>query len=111
MSVTTVVEPSTTTKVVEQVKEEEKQETPTLRLKLPKSDKKIQWQEGTVDNENMGKKSSKCCCVYKKPRMFGESSSEEDSDSENEDKCKGPKNYHKRSKNNKHKHDDCNACP
>lgn len=35
---------------------------PTLRLKCrkPKSDKKVKWNEGTVDNENMNKKKSKC---------------------------------------------------
>ena len=53
------------------------------------------------------------CCIYKKPRMFGESSSEDDSsDEENDDKCKGPKDYHKNSKKKKAKcHDDgCNSC-
>lgn len=46
--------------------------------------------------------------------MFGESSSEDDSsDGENEDKCKGPKTYHKKAKpKSKHSnHGDCNACP
>ena len=33
-----------------------------LRLHKPKTDKKVQWREGTVDNEFMGKKSSKCMC-------------------------------------------------
>jgi protein phosphatase 1 regulatory subunit 11 len=32
-----------------------------------------------VDNEGLGRKSSKVCCIYHKPREFGESSSEEDS--------------------------------
>ena len=31
-----------------------------LHLHKPKTDKKVQWQEGTVDNEFMGKKTSKC---------------------------------------------------
>ena len=31
-----------------------------LKLKKPKNDKKVQWQEGTVDNEFMDKKKSKC---------------------------------------------------
>ena len=41
-----------------------------LCLHKPKTDKKVQWREGTVDNEFMGKKSSKCMriiiqyCVY-----------------------------------------------
>ncbi len=72
-----------------------------------------------VDNENMGKKSSKCestpglelwvscswmilslplgCCVYQKPRQFGESSSE--SDGEGGD-CKDCKTHKKARKKN-----------
>ena len=59
-------EPSTTT-------------SPTLKLKLkkPKTEKKVVWTEGTVDNEGLGRKKSKCCCVYVKPKAFGESSSDE----------------------------------
>lgn len=43
--------------------------------------KQVSWQEGTIDNEDMGKKSSKICCIYHKPRAFAESSSSS-SDSE-----------------------------
>lgn len=40
------------------------QESPmVLHLHKPKTDKKVQWREGTVDNEFMGKKSSKCTNV------------------------------------------------
>lgn len=58
------------------------QETPTLKLRChkPKTEKKVQWTEKTVDNEHMGKKKSKCCCIYVKPKEFGESSSESESD-------------------------------
>lgn len=28
----------------------------------------------------MNKKKSKCCCIYEKPKKFGESSSDEDND-------------------------------
>ena len=83
---------------------------PTLKLRSANSEKKgIRWSEDTVDNEGQGKKSSKCCCVYRKPVPFGESS-DESSDSDDE-KCKGPKDYHKNAKK-KHKHDDenCNSC-
>jgi protein phosphatase 1 regulatory subunit 11 len=31
-----------------------------LRLQKPKTDKKVQWMEGVVDNEFLGRKSSKC---------------------------------------------------
>ena len=36
------------------------QDALVLRLHKPKSHKQVQWQEGVVDNEFMGKKSSKC---------------------------------------------------
>jgi len=61
--------------------------TLTLRLKKPKNDKKVQWTTETVDNEDMNKKKSKCCCIFNKPRQFDESSSE-DSDDEC-DHCHG----------------------
>lgn len=34
--------------------------TVRLRLRKPESKKKVQWQSGTVDNENLNKKKSKC---------------------------------------------------
>lgn len=36
----------------------------------------VDWQEGTVDNENMGKKKSKKCCIFRKPKPFDQSSDE-----------------------------------
>ncbi|XP_042201879.1 E3 ubiquitin-protein ligase PPP1R11 isoform X2 [Callorhinchus milii] len=60
----------------------------TLRLRKRKTDKKVEWSSDTVDNENLGRRSSKCCCVYNKARVFGESSSEsEDDDDEDDDGC------------------------
>src|SRR5436190_7453316 len=56
-------------------------------------ERKVTWDEEVIDNENMGKKSSKgtflaswtlrrvVCCIYHRPRQFGESSSEESSSS------------------------------
>lgn len=72
------------------------QDVPTVRLCLrkPRSNKKVQWTQGTVDNEHMNKKKSKCCCIYEKPRSFCESSSE-DSDDECEH-CHGHKDAHKK---------------
>lgn len=58
-----------------------------LKLKKPQTDKKVQWEEGVVDNEFLGKKSSKCCCIYTKPRKFGESDTESDSEGEGDDGC------------------------
>ncbi|KAF5308798.1 hypothetical protein FQR65_LT06031 [Abscondita terminalis] len=59
-----------------------------LKLKKPKTDKKVQWTTETVDNEEMNKKKSKCCCIYAKPKKFDESSSSDDSDEEC-DHCQG----------------------
>ncbi|CAI6338218.1 unnamed protein product [Periconia digitata] len=59
----------------------------TLRLRAtePAERRHIQWAEDVVDNEGMGKKSSKVCCIYHKPREVGESSDESSSDSSSSD--------------------------
>lgn len=50
----------------------------TLRLRGgPTSSRRVQWTEDVVDNEHLGRKSSKICCIYHKPRAFGESDSDE----------------------------------
>mmetsp|Transcript_10625 Transcript_10625/g.12902 ORF Transcript_10625/g.12902 Transcript_10625/m.12902 type:complete len:91 (+) Transcript_10625:158-430(+) len=67
---------------------------PTLILRLrPKVEEKhdneqhITWEKDVIDNEHMGKKSSKKCCIFHKARAFGESDSDEsDSDWEGFDK-------------------------
>ncbi|CAI8047207.1 E3 ubiquitin-protein ligase PPP1R11 [Geodia barretti] len=61
-------------------------ETLVLRLSKPKSGKKVHWGEDIVDNEHMGKKKSKCCCIYEKPRGPDDGSDSE-SDSEDKDCC------------------------
>jgi protein phosphatase 1 regulatory subunit 11 len=64
--------------------------TPTevLRLTLrPRPN--VTWDQTVVDNEGMGRKSSKRCCIFHKQRDFGESStdsSDQDSDHENSKK-------------------------
>lgn len=58
----------------------------TLKITLKKEKdkaKKIKWTEDTVDNEGLGKKKSKCCCQYKKPRA----NLDESSDSSSDDEC------------------------
>ncbi|XP_062533119.1 E3 ubiquitin-protein ligase PPP1R11-like isoform X2 [Bombyx mori] len=52
----------------------------TLRPTRTEPRKKVVWTEDTVDNEHMNKKKSKCCCIYEKPRRFGESDSEDSDD-------------------------------
>jgi len=56
---------------------------PTLKLRLKKDGKekkKVVWSTETVDNEHLGRKKSKCCCVYVKKKAFGQSDSEESDD-------------------------------
>ncbi|KAI9307211.1 phosphatase inhibitor-domain-containing protein [Cunninghamella echinulata] len=55
----------------------------------------VRWDDDVVDNEHMGKKKSKICCIYHKPREVGESSDSEsssnssDSDSDSDDHSNG----------------------
>lgn len=58
----------------------------TLRLRGHRTDeRRVAWTENTVDNEKLGRKSSKICCIYHKPRNFDESSSEDSSSSSDSD--------------------------
>jgi len=59
------------------------EETVVLTLRKPKSSKKVVWTEETVDNEHLNRKKSKCCCIYRKPHQFGESSSESEDECDN----------------------------
>ncbi|GLH00689.1 Uncharacterized protein GBIM_06988 [Gryllus bimaculatus] len=56
--------------------------TVRLTLRKPKTRKAVQWTTGTVDNEHLNRKKSKCCCQYTKPKAFDESSSSSSSDEE-----------------------------
>ncbi|KAK7682492.1 hypothetical protein QCA50_014292 [Cerrena zonata] len=47
---------------------------------------RVVWSEDVVDNEGMGKKSSKICCIYHKPKRFDESSSSDNS-SDSDSSC------------------------
>ncbi|KAF9802976.1 hypothetical protein IEO21_09766 [Rhodonia placenta] len=59
-----------------------------LRLRgAPRNRPRVVWREDVVDNEGAGKKSSKICCIYHKPKKFDESSSEESSDSDSDSSC------------------------
>ncbi|KAK0194105.1 hypothetical protein F5146DRAFT_1034270 [Armillaria mellea] len=55
---------------------------------------------GALDNEGCGKKKSKICCIYHKPRRFDESSDEDSSSSDESDSdeghsCGDPNHSHK----------------
>jgi len=71
---------NTSTATVTEETTEGNEETLRLKLKKGAEKKKIQWTEDTVDNEGLGKKKSKCCCQYKKPRANLDESSEDESD-------------------------------
>ncbi|GAB5585227.1 Type 1 phosphatases regulator ypi1 [Umbelopsis nana] len=50
-----------------------------------RSPRQIQWAENVVDNEHLGRKKSKICCIYHRPRMPGDdSSSDSSSDSDSD---------------------------
>ncbi|KAG8864814.1 Type 1 phosphatases regulator ypi1 [Tulasnella sp. 330] len=52
----------------------------------PRSRPQVAWTDDVVDNEGAGRKKSKICCIYHKPRAFDESSGESSgSDSESDD--------------------------
>ena len=89
---------TTVTTVVDGEKEKDgDQEEQGLKLKKKEKDKKrVGWSAETVDNEHLGRKKSKCCCVYVKPHKFkagpggpGEDSSGDDSDGDECDHCPG----------------------
>ncbi|KAK9386426.1 phosphatase inhibitor-domain-containing protein [Lipomyces mesembrius] len=55
----------------------------TLRLRGgPVADRRVRWGDDVIDNEGMGKKTSKICCIFHKQRAFDESSSDESSSSD-----------------------------
>ena len=47
--------------------------------------RRIQWAEDVVDNEGMGKKSSKVCCIYHKAHEPGDSESDDSSSDDGSD--------------------------
>ncbi|CAG5119631.1 unnamed protein product [Candidula unifasciata] len=86
----------TQTIVIDKVEEANGEQSPPvlhLRLQPPKNESKVKWSTDTVDNECMGKKKSKCCCIYRKPKVFGEAdtSSSSDSDDSCTEHCRGHK--------------------
>ncbi|KAL3798396.1 hypothetical protein HJC23_005049 [Cyclotella cryptica] len=59
-------------------------EAPILRLSL-RPHPHVTWDEGVVNNEGLGRKSSKRCCIFHKQRAFGESSTESSEDGSGDD--------------------------
>ncbi|CAG8303235.1 unnamed protein product [Penicillium salamii] len=125
--------PQTTT----EAREESVPISTTLRLRAEEapeatsSSRRIRWSEDVVDNEGMGKKSSKgeishlpikypnltfsVCCIYHKARPVGESSSEEsssssDSDTDSEDDRRTARMKSRRTRPHNHDHDHDKDC-
>lgn len=67
-TITTENQPSTSSSTVK------------LNLQKRKNSKKVVFTDDTVDNENLNRKKSKCCCIYEKPKTFDQSDSESDED-------------------------------
>ncbi|KAF8477557.1 phosphatase inhibitor-domain-containing protein [Kalaharituber pfeilii] len=58
----------------------------TLRLRGgPVVRRTVTWSEEVIDNEELGRKKSKVCCIYHRAREFGESSDESSSDNSSSD--------------------------
>lgn len=53
-----------------------------LLLMCLDTERHVTFQEGVIDNEGMNRRKSKCCCIYRKPHDFGESSSSSDDECE-----------------------------
>ncbi|KAJ7608811.1 phosphatase inhibitor-domain-containing protein [Roridomyces roridus] len=65
----------------------------------------VAWSEDVVDNEGCGRKSSKICCIYDKPRRFDESSDEDSSDSDSDSDIDDGRARRSRSHQHSHSHD------
>ena len=52
--------------------------------------------ESVVDNEGLGKKSSKRCCIFHKQRPFGESSTDSSDDDDYDEEGQAKKIAHKK---------------
>ena len=71
-----------------------------LVLKLKKAPT-ITWTEDTVDNENLGRKNSKRCCIFHKVKKFDESDSDEtDSGDDDGDDQEVDRKQHAQDRNN-----------
>ncbi|VUC22081.1 unnamed protein product [Clonostachys rosea] len=85
-------------------------QSPTRILRLrgdgTSTGRSVQWADDVVDNEGLGRKSSKVCCIYHKPKAVDESSDESSSDSDSDSSSDEPDADH-RGKGKQHDHDHC----
>ncbi|KAK4049262.1 Type 1 phosphatases regulator ypi1 [Microbotryomycetes sp. JL201] len=76
-------------------------------------DQRVRWEQDVVDNEGLGRKKSKICCIYHKPKAFDESSDESSSDGDDDsdasagsaDSREGARNPRKITRWRRHRHD------
>ncbi|KAL0093803.1 phosphatase inhibitor-domain-containing protein [Phycomyces blakesleeanus] len=64
----------------------------------------IQWDENVVDNEHLGRKKSKICCIYHRPRAVGESSDSESSSDSGSGSSSGESSNNDRARPCNHSH-------
>eukprot|EP00605_Chrysophyceae_sp_TOSAG23-4_P001016 GSChrysophyteH1.ASY1.ANO1.1117.1 assembled CDS len=57
---------------------------PTLVLTNLRDRPEVRWTEDTIDNEHLGRRSSKRCCIFHKVKRFGETDSDETSSDESD---------------------------
>src|ERR1700733_1616811 len=111
---------------------------PVLRLRGgPRSEQRVAWEEGVIDNENAGKKKSKStytfvadlprallkptnrpdclvCCIYHKPKRFDESSDESSDESGDDGRARSasvrkPRHDHNHDHNHAHGDSHCGS--
>jgi protein phosphatase 1 regulatory subunit 11 len=66
---------TTLTEVITPSPQPSENSTEVLQLTL-RAGPSVRWDEDVVDNEGLGRKSSKRCCIFHKQRAFGESSTD-----------------------------------
>ena len=64
---------------IEEEKKEEQTQPEIIRFMI-KPRQEVSFAVGTIDNENMGKRKSKVCCIYNKPHALDSSSSSDEHD-------------------------------
>ncbi|GAA5865623.1 hypothetical protein JCM1840_001463 [Sporobolomyces johnsonii] len=68
---------------------------------------RVQWTGETVDNEMLGRKKSKICCIYHKPKPFDESSDESDESDSSIGSADSRQARPARRRHHHHHHDEC----
>ncbi|KAL6871126.1 hypothetical protein J3F83DRAFT_643201 [Trichoderma novae-zelandiae] len=80
---------TTTTTTADTPRPETTESQPSVILRLrgghTATGRSVQWADDVVDNEGLGRKSSKVCCIYHRPKAVDESSDESSSDSSSSD--------------------------